>query len=274
MIRKSICLFVSLVLAAAANAQEKVEAVAVEFATSQATLLDAAADQRLRAMSKFLTQQKTFRFNVEITYDAVEPDGQKIQLGRRSLVEVRRPNGLRVDSRGDRGWDQYMTYDGSHFLLHDRAKKVYSRIATPATLDEFFQFLYDELGASPPLVDFLMADPHEALTASAQSSAMLGDAFIAEKPCDHIVFTGEYLDWQLWIEQRDTPWPRKFVITYKDVDVRPQFMAVFRSWETGVKLDAERFDTAPPADATEVPFEREDAVDDAGDAGDSEESEE
>lgn len=223
--------------------------------TESASRIDAQADQRVKAMSDFLGKQQKFRFSVEITYDSVEDDGQKIQLGRRSRVEVMRPNGLRAESQGDRGLNQIATFDGHHFLFYNRAQNVYSRVETPPTLPEFFDFLFEKYGASPPLVDFLLPDVHGALTSNAKSISLLGDAFVAEKDCDHIAFSGDTLDWQVWIEKGATPWPRKFVITYKDVDVRPQFMAVFREWEADAKLDASHFATTPPAGATEIPMQ-------------------
>jgi len=221
-----------------------------------AAFVDARADQRVRAMSDFLAKQQKFRFNVEITYDAVEPDGQKIQLGRRTKVEVLRPNGLRAESQGDRGTNHVSTYDGKYFLLHDRTNNVYARVETPGTLEEFFEFLFDKYGISPPLVDFLVRDVHAAMTGNADSISLLGDAFVAEHECEHIAFSGEALDWQLWIQKGDAPWPRKFVITYKDMDVRPQFMAVFRQWQADAPITAERYVTTPPSGATETPLER------------------
>ncbi len=238
--------------------------------------IDARADARVKAMSDFLAKQPKLRFSVEITYDAVEPDGQKVQLGRRSRVEVKRPSGLYVDSQGDRGWSQLSVFDGKHFLLHDRLHNLYSRVETPATLEAFFDFLFEKYGAAPPLTDFLLADSHAALTDGAETGALLGDAWVAEKACEHIAFTGPVLDWQLWIEKGDSPWPRKLVITYKDVDVRPQFVAVFREWSADPSLSAARFSTDAPSGATETPLEapadkQSDAEDDSAgreDAGD------
>jgi hypothetical protein len=218
--------------------------------------IDALADKRVREMGDMLGKLKSFRFSVEVVNDTVEPDGQKIQIGRRSRVEVKRPNGLRAESLGDRGWNKLSVFDGKQFLLHDRGEKVYSIVETPGTLEEFFQFIFEKYGTSPPLVDFLVSDVHGALTEGADSGALLGDAFVAEKACDHLIFSNDALEWQIWIEKGPNPLPRKFVITYKDIDVRPQFMAVFREWDTNASLDTARFATTAPADAASVPLER------------------
>ncbi len=243
----------------AAVAQQPAETTPEPTAKDDAganALVDSRADQRVRAMSDFLAKQKNFRFSVEITYDAVEPDGQKVQLGRRSRVEVSRPSKLRAESQGDRGSNLVSVFDGEQFLLHDQANQLFSRVKAPATLDEFFEFVFEEYGTSPPLVDFLMRDIYGAMTESAETTAHLGKAFVAEQQCEQIAFTGELLDWQLWIQDGEHPFPRKFVITYKDVDVRPQFMAVFREWQTDVTPDAKHFDTSAPNGATAVPMER------------------
>ncbi|MDX2197424.1 MAG: DUF2092 domain-containing protein [Phycisphaerae bacterium] len=240
-------------LALPVRAQEP--AVAAQPASAPAeSAFDAKASARVSEMSAFLAKQQKFRFEVEIMYDAVEEDGHKLQIGRRSRVEVMRPGSLHVDSQGDRGWDQAITFDGRHFLLHDRSKKVFSRVDVAGTLDDLFKFVFEKFGTAPPLADFLGSDVNAALMTGAKSCQDLGDAFVAEKECDHIAFTGESLDWQLWIEKGATPWPRKFVITYKDPEVRPQFIAIFRTWEANVALDAARFNTAAPAGAAEAPL--------------------
>ncbi len=225
-------------------------------AETGASRIDVVADQRIQAMSDFLTGQQQLRFAVEVTYDAVESDGQKIQLARNSRVLVQRPNRLRVESRGDRGWNQLNVFDGGHFLLLDRTRGVYARVATPATLDDFFEFLFEKFGVSPPVADFLLSDVHAVLTGSATSGAVLGPALVGGRECEHLAFSGDLLDWQIWIEKGERPWPRKFVVTYKDIDVRPQFMAVFSEWEAGATPPADAFQTTPPTGATEVPFER------------------
>lgn len=247
------------IFASTATAQNPSESPPAEAAADDSAPIahiDARADDRVRAMSDFLAKQQKFRFNVEITYDAVEPDGQKLQLGRRSKVEIMRPRGLRAESQGDRGSNQVSTFDGEYFLLHDRTNNLFARVKTPGTLQEFFQFLFDKYGISPPLVDFLLRDVHGAMTDNAESISLLGDAFIAEHECEHIAFSGETLDWQLWIQKGDAPWPRKFVITYKDMDVRPQFMAVFREWQADAPITADQFGTTQPAGAAEAPLER------------------
>lgn len=218
------------------------------------SMIDPKAAGRVGEMSAFLAKQQKFRFAVEIMYDAVEEDGHKLQIGRRSRVEVMRPGSLHVESQGDRGWDQITTFDGRNFLLHDRANKVFSRVDVSGTLDDLFKFVFEKFGTAPPLADFLVSDVSAALMTGAKSCQSMGDAFVAEKDCDHIAFTGESLDWQLWIEKGATPWPRKFVITYKEPEVRPQFIAIFRTWETGIALDAARFNTAAPAGAAEAPL--------------------
>ena len=123
-------LFVGLSVSHSLAQEDIAQRASTEGGQGNASLIDAEAAKRVNAMSAHLSKQKRFRFAVDIMYDAVEADGQKIQLARTSNVEVRRPNGLRAESRGDRGWHKLSTYDGSHFLIHDQAQKVYSRVAT------------------------------------------------------------------------------------------------------------------------------------------------
>ncbi|MGE3182581.1 MAG: DUF2092 domain-containing protein [Phycisphaerae bacterium] len=243
------------ILAAAQQSATTDPQAAQADAETHTAHVDARADARVKAMSDYLAKLQSFSFTVDIMYDAVEDDGQKLQLGRVSAVEIRRPQYLRAESKGDRGVHQISVFDGKNFIVHDATQKVFSRIEANGALPELFATLFEKYGVSPPLVDFLLPDVHAALTENANSGGILGDATVAGKECEHLTFSGDSIDWQVWIEKGDHPFPRKFVITYKDVDVRPQFIAVFREWNGSASHADSRFVTTPPADAREVPMD-------------------
>ncbi len=79
----------------------------------------------------------------------------------------------------------------------------------------------------------------------------LGSGVIGGVECDHLAFRAEDVDWQIWINQGDRPYPCQYVITDVSTSGWPQYTIVVRNWATGA--DAETADGIDlPPDATEV----------------------
>ena len=71
-------------------------------------------------------------------------------------------------------------------------------------------------------------------------------------PCEHLVFSQDNIDWQVWIQQGARPVPRKFLITYKDEPGSPQFTAIFSDWDFTTKLPDFVFKFDPPPGAAKI----------------------
>ena len=71
-------------------------------------------------------------------------------------------------------------------------------------------------------------------------------------PCEHLAFSLENVDWQIWIEAGARPVPRKIVITYKDEENSPQYTAILSNWDFQTKLPDFLFKFAPPDGAKEI----------------------
>jgi hypothetical protein len=74
----------------------------------------------------------------------------------------------------------------------------------------------------------------------------LGLADVDGVSCHHLVFRQSDVDWQIWIE--DTAWhlPRKFLITYKNLQGWPQYTARFSEWNRRIPLPEAIFAFQPP----------------------------
>jgi len=103
-----------------------------------------------------------------------------------------------------------------------------------------------------PLEDFLRSDPYHDLVHNATAGIDIGATTVMGVPCEHLAFTQQNLDWQVWIEDGARPVPRKFVITYKDEPDAPQFTALFNQWDFVTKLPDFVFKFEPPPGATEI----------------------
>ena len=76
--------------------------------------IDASASSILQSMSDYLKGADELGFRADIVYDAVSPDGQKLQYGGTAEVALRRPNRLHVEYNGDEN-SRTIVIDGRTF---------------------------------------------------------------------------------------------------------------------------------------------------------------
>lgn len=210
--------------------------------------IDARADDALRSMSALLTQQHAFTLHTESVVEQVGADGQKLQFSRQSVIRVRRPDRIHAVSSGD-AWNKEYAYDGRNVTLLDRSANLYSTTEIPDTIDRMFDILAERYGLSFPTCDLLYSDPFTLLRADVRIGRYVGLHAVQNIPCHHLAFSQEAVDWQIWIEASDTPWPRKLVVTYKSEPVQPQDIILFRDWQPESTMDETLFTVDIPADA-------------------------
>lgn len=187
------------------------------------------ADRVLHTMSDYLAAIGEFSFHVEVNYDSVLANDQKIQYGGASDVTVRRPDRLRVEYIGDERRSRII-YDGSVFSLLDLERNLYAQTEITSDLDTVMDHILDKYGFTVPIADLVYADPYSVLIENIDTGRWIGRHPVDGVPCDHLAFTQETIDWQIWIEAGPQPVPRKLVITYKDEPSAPQFVARLSQW--------------------------------------------
>ena len=221
-----------------------------------APVVAAQADQLLRDMGAYLGSADQFTFRAEVTFDHVLPTGQKLQFGAVEEVGVQRPNRAYVDWDSDLGARQ-LWYDGASVTIVDPSTPFYAVQPAPDSLDATLDMAGKELGFTPPLADFLHADPYGALRGGVRYGVNLGSSEIAGRECHSLAFVDSQIDWQIWIDTGPRPTPCKLVITYLTRPGQPQFSAVFTDWDFSPHIAASRFvaDLAPGAE--KVPFKLE-----------------
>lgn len=210
---------------------------------------DKASDEKARALLKksceYLAGLKEFAIFVDEAFDTVDDEGVKLQSNRRRRVWVRRPDRLRNESIGAPG-DLLFVFNKGGFLLVDKENKSYVAEKAPDTIDAVIDELATKYGRASPLSDFVRADPYKGLIAGVREARYVGTGQIYDHKSHHLVFRQKYLDWQLWVEDGETPLPRKFVITYKRQAGQPQYSAHLHHWDLEPKLGPKLFDLTPP----------------------------
>jgi hypothetical protein len=87
-----------------------------------------------------------------------------------------------------------------------------------------------ETGLNAPGADLLFSDPYAILSAGIESSVYIGIAYVNGIACHHLAFREAKVDWQLWVQTGDEPFPMKYIITSKWVTGAPQYEVRLREW--------------------------------------------
>ena len=215
--------------------------------------VDARADRILRRMGDYLSSAGEFTFQADLSYDVVAPEGQTILYSAVTRVALRRPERLHVEYDGDERRTS-VVFDGQTFTIYDAAANVYTVTDVPGSTDDALDTVFDRYGVSVPIADFFYADPYGVLIENAQSGYVVGKHPVDGVPCNHLAFSQEGIDWQIWIESGPRPVPRKLVITYKEETGEPQYIAVLSAWDFNPRLSDHYFEFEPPEGSDEIEF--------------------
>ena len=162
-----------------------------------------------------------------------------------------RPNRLHAQVHSPRR-DRELIYDGSSITLVNRVNNFYGTIRAPGSIDEALDTASERFDIPMPLEDFIRSDPHKDFLQKVTSGTDIGSVTVMGVPCEHLAFSQNNIDWQIWIEQGAKPVPRKFVITYKDEADSPQYTAIFTKWDFITRLPDFVFKFEPPPGAAKI----------------------
>lgn len=215
--------------------------------------IDQRADRILREMGELLGNAEAFSFRADISYDTFADWGQEIQYEGVAELAVRRPDRLNVVFHGDNRKSR-VVFDGESLVFHDLFTNLYASMKAPGEIDNAIDQLFEHYGESVPIADLLYSNPYEALIESSDFGVVIDRLTADEATSYHLVFSGEVLDWQIWIDKGPRPVPRQLVITYKEEPGAPQYRARFSNWDFKPHLSEHYFDFTPPANAGEMEF--------------------
>lgn len=221
------------------------------FGSDEKPAVDPRADELVKRMGDYLGQAKFFSVNAEVWQDVQLSSGQRAQAGRNIEVQVRRPNRYHSELRSTRHHRE-LIYDGSALTLLNRAENFYGTILAKGSLDDAMDLACEQFGITMPFEDFIRSDPHKDLLRKVTSGSDIGPVTVMGVPCEHLAFTQDNIDWQVWIQTGPRPVPRKFVITYKDEPDSPQYTAIFSNWDFNTQLPDFVFKFEPPPGASKI----------------------
>ncbi len=227
------------------------------IAQSDQTNVNAAIDEKaakiLRQMSDFIESQEKFSFYAETERDILTMNGVYIQVQHEGSTLVNRPNQFRANVTGELMQREFL-YDGSMVTVVDTERNLYARGEVSDNMDETLDTLIQKLNVDMPLAELLYSNIYEGLTKNVQAGFYFGISEVEDVPCHHLVFVQENIDWQVWIEDSETPLLRKVAIAYKKQEGVPRYTAVLSDWNFAPEIAPDQFTFTPPANAREVEF--------------------
>ena len=208
----------------------------------------------LRRMSDFLASRPVLRFEVDIQYDAIQASGQKVEFGSQRQIALRRPDRMRVEVLHWDGTKELVTFDGHRLSASIFGGQVYASVEYAGTTTEAFDHLVSEYDVATPIADLLRRDLPEYVASRALSAQSLGTITVAGTRCEHLIFRGQRIDFQLFIEAGEEPVPVRFVIDYHAEPGSPQFRAQLRNYDWQSELTDSLFRLLPLVGAQRVEF--------------------
>lgn len=217
-------------------------------ASADSANIDPQADKILRSMSSYLGSLSSFSVKANVEYETVMDNGQKLQLTSFANLAIKRPNKMRVTSKGLFA-EEEMVYDGKIFTLHSKKPNVYIQKNVPGTVDDVIRFFEFETGLDAPGADLLFADSYSILKSGVMRGEYIGTTMFDGVECYYLAFRENNVDWQLWVKVGSEPLPMKYVITSKWVTAAPQYTAHYYDWNTKAKIPASQFKFSIPKGA-------------------------
>jgi hypothetical protein len=216
--------------------------------------IDDRAMSALTGMNDFLRTLKVFRLSSESSKDEIVDTDMKIQKHASSVMSVRLPDRLHVRVQGDdRNFEFF--YNGQSLTVFTSKANVYASTPAPPTVRRMLDATRARHGIELPQADFIQMAAGEDFRQSIIGAGYIGTSQIAGVDCHHLAIRQADVDWQVWIENSQTPVPRKLVITTKTEPTAPQYMTTL-TWDLAPRIDDSLFSFTPPPTAGRIVFAR------------------
>ena len=216
--------------------------------------IDQEALNVLKEMSDYLISVRSFSVESEMSYDVVQSSGVKLEFGSYRKVLLSRPNKLRVEFEKRDGTDGVMLFNGDHIWVHQADGMVYAKTEQEGDLDAAIDFTVAELHMKAPLADLFSPALYENVVATLTRAYHLGYAVLQGVECEHLLFSNDYADFQMWIDSGEQPLLKRVLITYREEEGQPQYRARFKNWNTSPENTKGKFEFDPPDGAERIRF--------------------
>ena len=208
----------------------------------------------LKRMADYLSKAQSFSVMQEISYDAVQESGQKIEFGSVRKVTIIRPNRARIDVTDRDGSKSGFIFDGKQIAVFNTEPNVYATVSKAGTLDEAMDYFTEDLDMVLPLAELYSSELPAHISDLVDSIYYVDESIIDGVNCDHLAAQTAKTDFEIWIAKGEKPLPRRIVINYKNEVGQPQFRAELSDWNLSPKISDSNFAFTPSSGAKKIPF--------------------
>ena len=218
----------------------------------------ARGETMLRQMSQHAAEYKVFSYTAEEHREKVQPGGAKTTETSTRHITVRRPNALALTGDQSSAW-----YDGKAVTFVSHRHKAWARGPMPPTLDEAIDFLSAEYAVQLPTADLLYSNPYDALMTPDTKGGWVDVQNVGDTPCDHLVYSQDVVDWEIWLTQGERRMPKQMKLTYKKEPGAPSTRVVFSEFNPSPQVSDDTFVAKVPDGYGRIKVMRHATVEDA-----------
>lgn len=218
---------------------------------AQGTKIDSTAVLLLDRMSSIIGDLSSCSYNLNTSYDTLDPDYGLIKQFSKYEVYMSGPDKMVVISEGARGHNQFW-YNGSQLSYYSYDENNFAVMDAPPTILQTIDSVNKNFGVEFPAADFFYPTFTDDLIKNSDQIAYLGQTRIMGKNCFQILASSKETIIQIWISNDAFNLPLRYAIVYRNMVGNPQYEATFSDWKINPDLPAEMFNFLPPAGATKI----------------------
>jgi hypothetical protein len=214
----------------------------------------------LKAMSDYVSGQKSISANFNTDIEVITPELQKIQFDSSGQLQLSRPDKLHARRTG--GYtDVELVFDGKTFVVANRKDNLFTQVDAAGSIDQLVEKIRRDLGVDLPGADLFLSNPYQVLSADVIDAKHIGRGIVNGVECEHLAFRNDDTDWQIWVQVGANPIPCKFVITSKAMASGPQYTLLVTDWKSDATIPSDAFTFKAPDGAKKVGFDSLSAID-------------
>lgn len=227
----------SVILGVVATPVQAAQPAAVDVPTNQ---LEPKALEILKAMSVKLAGTQGMSFTAITTYEKPSRLGPPLAYNTVALVNVQRPNRLRVLTSGDGPATEFY-YDGKQAYAFEPKQNLLAQADAPPTIDATLEAAYQRAAIYFPFTDVIVTDPYKDLARDMRLAFFIGQStVVGDTTTDVIAYANDVVFVQAWIGTQDKL-PRMLRAVFRDDPTQSRHQVAFSDWKLESALTADFF---------------------------------
>jgi hypothetical protein len=217
---------------------------------AQTAKVDTVALLILNHMSDVIGDLNSCSFSLSTSIDIDDFEKGIIKQSGTNEVFMVGPDKMLVHSYGDKGHRGYW-YNGVKFTYYSFDENNYSTLAAPPDIISTITGLNLEYGLEFPAADFFYPTLTDDILDQYNNIVYIGNTVIDKQECFHIMASNKDQSIQFWIANDAYNLPKKFVLTYKNME-NMQYDATFSNWVLNPEIPNAIFEFSPPPKAAKI----------------------